>query len=105
MPLRTIDGVRSSIAEKKTTATAAAQAFYATIEKDDSQIGAFLTLCKNRALAKAAEIDRIAQNGNPLPPLAGVPVAVKDVMNTRGLRTTAGSKILENYVPPYDCTA
>jgi aspartyl-tRNA(Asn)/glutamyl-tRNA(Gln) amidotransferase subunit A len=105
MPLRTIDDVRSAIAEKKTTATAAAQAFYASIEKDDPQIGAFLTLCKDRALAKAAEIDRIAQNGNPLPPVAGVPVAVKDVMSTRGVRTTAGSKILERYVPPYDCTA
>jgi aspartyl-tRNA(Asn)/glutamyl-tRNA(Gln) amidotransferase subunit A len=43
--------------------------------------------------------------GKPLPPLAGVPIAIKDVMVTRGVRTTAGSKILENFVPPYDCTA
>jgi aspartyl-tRNA(Asn)/glutamyl-tRNA(Gln) amidotransferase subunit A len=47
----------------------------------------------------------MAAEGKPLPPLGGVPVGIKDVMSTRGLRTTAGSKILENYVPPYDCTA
>src|SRR5437867_750358 len=43
--------------------------------------------------------------GDPLPPLAGVPVGIKDVMVTKGVRTTAGSKILGNYIPPYDCTA
>ncbi|MFZ0815353.1 MAG: Asp-tRNA(Asn)/Glu-tRNA(Gln) amidotransferase subunit GatA, partial [Candidatus Sulfotelmatobacter sp.] len=48
---------------------------------------------------------RMAAEGKPLPPLAGVPVAIKDVMSTRGVRTTAGSKILGNYIPPYDCTA
>src|SRR5262249_522221 len=64
-----------------------------------------LTLSKERALAKAAEMDTIASRGDPLPPLGGVPVGIKDVMVTRGVRTTAGSKILEQYVPPYDCTA
>ena len=48
---------------------------------------------------------RMAAEGMPLPPLAGVPVAIKDVMVTSGVRTTAGSKILDNFVPPYDCTA
>src|SRR4051794_31192888 len=43
--------------------------------------------------------------GDPLPPLAGVPVGIKDVMNTKGVRTTAGSRILESYIAPYDCTA
>src|ERR1700687_1403227 len=45
------------------------------------------------------------QERKPLPPLGGVPVGIKDVMSTRGVRTTAGSKILEKYIPPYDCTA
>jgi aspartyl-tRNA(Asn)/glutamyl-tRNA(Gln) amidotransferase subunit A len=50
-------------------------------------------------------MDRMVADGKTLPPLGGVPVGIKDVMSTRGLRSTAGSKILENYIPPYDCTA
>ena len=101
----TIDAVRSAVQERKVTATALAESFYARIEKDDAQIGAFLTLCKDRALAQAAKADAMAEKGEALPPLGGVPVAIKDVMVTRGVHTTAGSKILENFVPPYDCTA
>ena len=101
----TIDSTRSAIANGKTSATALAEAFYAKIESDDPKIGAYLILSKERALAKAAQIDGLAQNGKELPPLAGVPVAIKDVMVTKDVRTTAGSKILGNYVPPYDCTA
>src|SRR5882762_6717496 len=101
----TIDSVRNAIAERKTTATALADEFYTRIKQEDPEIGAFLTLSKERAHAKAAEIDNLAEAGKPLPPLAGVPVAIKDVMVTRDLRSTAGSKILENFIPPYDCTA
>jgi len=101
----TIDSARSAIAGRKTTATALAVSFFAKIASDDPKIGAFLMLSKERALAKAADIDRIAEKGDPLPQLAGVPVGIKDVLVTKGIRTTAGSKILGNYVPPYDCTA
>jgi aspartyl-tRNA(Asn)/glutamyl-tRNA(Gln) amidotransferase subunit A len=101
----TIDSVRNAIAGRTLTASALAEEFYTRIKQEDPEIGAFLTLSKERAAAKAAEIDRLAEAGNPLPPLAGVPVAIKDVMVTRDVRTTAGSKILENFVPPYDCTA
>src|SRR6185437_12088490 len=101
----TIDAARSAVAEGKTSATALAQAFYAKIESDDPKIGAFLMLAKERGLAKAAEIDSLVKKGDKLPPLAGVPVGIKDVLVTKGVRTTAGSKILSNYVPPYDCTA
>ena len=101
----TVDAVRSTIQDRATTAAALTEAHYAKIQRDDPQIGAYLTLSKERALAKAAEIDALAEKGEPLPPLAGVPVGVKDVMVTCGVRTTAGSKILGNYVPPYDCTA
>ena len=101
----TIDAARSAIQERKTTALALAEAHYARIQKEDGQIGAFLTLSKERALEQADRIDRMATEGKPLPPLAGVPVGIKDVMSTRGVRTTAGSRILEKYIPPYDCTA
>lgn len=101
----TIDSVRSAIQQRETTATVLAETCYTRIASEDPQIGAYLTLSKERALAKAAEIDALASRGEELPPLAGVPVAIKDVMITRGVRTTAGSKILGNYIPPYDCTA
>src|SRR5690349_7909396 len=101
----TIDAAKAAVQEGKTTAVSLAEACYAKIEKDDPQIGAFLTLSKDRAMAKAAEMDALAAKGEKLPPLGGVPVGIKDVMVTRGVRTTAGSKILGNYVPPYDCTA
>ncbi|MGA9528936.1 MAG: Asp-tRNA(Asn)/Glu-tRNA(Gln) amidotransferase subunit GatA [Terriglobales bacterium] len=101
----TIDGIRSSIAERRTTAAALTAEFYARIKKDDAEIGAFLTLSEDRAQAQAERIDSLAAAGKTLPTLAGVPVAIKDVMVTRGVRTTAGSKILDNFVPPYDCTA
>src|SRR5579864_1020613 len=103
----TIASARNAIAERQVTATALAESFYQKIaaQDGDGDIHAYLTLCRERALAKAAEIDALAGRGDPLPPLAGVPIAIKDVMVTRGVRTTAGSKILENYIPPYDCTA
>lgn len=105
LKLLTIDAARSAVQEGKITATALAESFYAKIEKDDPQIGSYLTLSKERGLAKAADIDGMAKRGEALPRLAGVPVGIKDVLVTRGVRTTAGSKILGNYIPPYDCTA
>jgi aspartyl-tRNA(Asn)/glutamyl-tRNA(Gln) amidotransferase subunit A len=101
----TIDAARAAVQERRITAVALAEAFYAKIENDDPQIGAYLTLSRDRALAKASEMDTLATQGEKLPPLGGVPVGVKDVMVTRGIRTTAGSKMLGNYIPPYDCTA
>jgi len=71
------------------------------IEKIDKQLGAFLALNKNQALTKAAEIDN---NGDFSKPLAGIPVCIKDVLVTKNLTTTAGSKMLENYLPPYSAT-
>src|SRR5437660_10130272 len=103
--LLTIDSARSAIQERKTTSMSLVESFYSRIQKEDSAIGAYLTLTKERALEQADRIDRMAAEGKTLSPLGGVPVAIKDVMSTRGVRTTAGSKILEKYIPPYDCTA
>jgi aspartyl-tRNA(Asn)/glutamyl-tRNA(Gln) amidotransferase subunit A len=101
----TIEQARSAIADGTITATKLAEAFYSRIEESDPAIGAYLTLCKERAMDKAATIDELVRRGDNLPALAGVPVGIKDVMVTRGVRTTAGSKILKNYMPPYTCTA
>ena len=101
----TVASARAAIAQRQTSAVALAESFFTKIAHDDPRIGAYLTLCRDRALDKAAQIDALAAKGDPLPPLAGVPIAVKDVMTMRGVRTTAGSRILENFDAPYDCTA
>ncbi|MGA3125403.1 MAG: Asp-tRNA(Asn)/Glu-tRNA(Gln) amidotransferase subunit GatA [Candidatus Korobacteraceae bacterium] len=101
----TIAAARSLVASRETSAVALAEAHYAQIENRDAAIGSFLTLTRERALAQAGRIDRLAEKGDPLPPLAGVPVAIKDVLMTRGERTTAGSRFLEHFVAPYDATA
>jgi aspartyl-tRNA(Asn)/glutamyl-tRNA(Gln) amidotransferase subunit A len=101
----TVASARTAIQERQTTAVALGEAFYAKIAAEDSDIHAYLTLCRERALEKAGAIDRLADKGDPLPPLGGVPIAIKDVLLMRGVRATAGSKILENFIAPYDCTA
>src|SRR5437764_1351051 len=106
--LLTISSARAAVQERQITATNLVESFYEKIEAEDrrpGQVNAFLTLTRERALEQAKRMDAIVDHGDPLPPLGGVPIAIKDVMVTRGIRTTAGSKILGNYIPPYDCTA
>src|SRR5436190_73535 len=78
---------------------------FAYASRDDVHEGLRKSLPHEVGLAKAAEIERLEEKGERLPVLGGVPVAIKDVMVAKGVRTTAGSKILGNYLPPYDCTA
>lgn len=94
----TIKQAKELLTSGKTTAVALAEAYFARIEAVDPQISAFLTITRAEALKRAQEIDA---KGDYSAPLAGVPVALKDVLSTKGVRTTAGSKILENYIPPY----
>src|SRR3979490_2552683 len=101
----TIDGVAEALASKKISARELAADYYKRIEARNPELNAYLTLSQDRAFAQADRVDALVPAGNPLPPLAGVPIAVKDVISTLGVRTTCGSKILENYVPPYDATA
>ncbi len=101
----TIDGVREALSAKKVSARELAGNFYKKISERNGELNAYLALCEERAFAQADKMDALVAAGKPLPPLAGVPIAIKDVISTRGVRTTCGSKILENYVPPYDATA
>lgn len=101
----TIDTTRTAIAAKQITASGLVEKFYGKIKADDPEIHAYLTLCQERALKQAKHVDDLVSRGADLPPLAGVPIGIKDVMMTKGVRTTAGSKILENFIAPYDCTA
>jgi aspartyl-tRNA(Asn)/glutamyl-tRNA(Gln) amidotransferase subunit A len=80
------------------------QAYLDRIEATDEQIGAYLHVDPEAALARAGEIDAARAAGTELGPLAGVPLALKDVVVTAGVPTTSGSKILEGWRPPYDAT-
>jgi aspartyl-tRNA(Asn)/glutamyl-tRNA(Gln) amidotransferase subunit A len=101
----TIAGVRAALQTKKISARELASEFFARIERRNPELNAFLTLSPERAYAQADRVDAARARGEALPPLAGVPVSVKDVISTRSLRTTCASKILESYVPTYDATA
>ena len=105
----TIESVRAAIASGAATATAVAEEHYARIAAEDGPSGkginSFLALSRERAMAQAAKIDAMAAKGEALPPLAGVPVGIKDVLTMKGSPATAGSKILQGYIPPYDATA
>lgn len=100
----TIEGVRAAVAAGRTTATALAEMHYERIAVGDVKINSYLSLSRDRALAQAAKIDAMADRGDVLPPLAGVPVGIKDVLVMRGAPATAGSLILKGYRPPYDAT-
>jgi len=74
------------------------------IEAVESGVHAFTEITAERARADADRIDALRASGEPLPPLAGVPLAIKDNLCTRGIRTTCSSRMLENFVPPYEST-
>jgi aspartyl-tRNA(Asn)/glutamyl-tRNA(Gln) amidotransferase subunit A len=106
---RTIESIRAAISNGSTTATALAQEHLAKIRAEDQiagqEINSFLALSEERALAQAARIDAMAAKGETLPPLAGVPIAIKDLLAMKGAPATAGSAILKGYHPPYDATS
>lgn len=102
MELRDAHKIRNAVNSGEISAREIAEATLKRIEAVDGKLGAFLTVEPERVRARADEIDRIVKE-RPLP-LAGVPVAVKDNICVRGLRTTCGSKMLERYVPPYSAT-
>ncbi|HYI58733.1 MAG TPA: Asp-tRNA(Asn)/Glu-tRNA(Gln) amidotransferase subunit GatA [Microlunatus sp.] len=94
----------AQIAAGETTSVAVTQAHLDRIESVDPEIHAFLHVDAERALAHAAVIDDRIAGGEQVGPLAGVPLALKDIVSYRGAPTTCGSKILEGWIPPYDAT-
>ena len=87
----TIDGVKEALAAKKISARELTAEFYKRIEARNPELNAFLALSPQRARRQAERIDTLVAEGRPLPPLAGVPVAIKDVISTRGITSTCGS--------------
>jgi aspartyl-tRNA(Asn)/glutamyl-tRNA(Gln) amidotransferase subunit A len=102
---KALGDLRTEISSGASKASDLASAYYDRIARVNPHLNVYLSLTKERALAQAERIDAMAAKGDTLPPLAGVPVAIKDVMVMQGAASTAGSKILKGYHPPYDATA
>jgi aspartyl-tRNA(Asn)/glutamyl-tRNA(Gln) amidotransferase subunit A len=100
-----ISEVQAAVSHAKPSATELAELCFEEIVAQNPAINAYLSLSRERALSAAANIDQLAAQGAPLPPLAGVPIGIKDVLVMKGSPATAGSRILEGYMPPYDATA
>ena len=102
--------IRDGYKNKAFTVKDVVEAFYKNIDEKDGDIKAYITLCKDNALKEADEkqsiIDGAISNGtfDELPLLYAIPIAIKDNMNTLGVKTTCASKMLENFVSPYDAT-
>jgi aspartyl-tRNA(Asn)/glutamyl-tRNA(Gln) amidotransferase subunit A len=99
-----ISEVQAAVRTANPSATQLAKLCFAEIEAQNPVINAYLAVSPERALRAAAAVDQLAAEGCPLPPLAGVPIGVKDVLVMKGSPATAGSRILEGYSPPYDAT-
>ncbi|MBT2385363.1 Asp-tRNA(Asn)/Glu-tRNA(Gln) amidotransferase subunit GatA [Streptomyces sp. ISL-11] len=96
--------IAAKIASGEVTAVQVTEAHLARIEAVDEKVNAFLHLDREGALAQARAVDEKRARGEKLGPLAGVPLALKDIFTTKGIPTTVGSKILEGWIPPYDAT-
>ncbi len=92
------------ISKREVSSVEVTQAHLAQIEKVDGEVHAFLYVNKTEALSAAKQVDDQIAAGNSVSPLAGVPLGLKDVVASKGIPTTAGSKILEGWIPPYDAT-
>ena len=99
----TITEALKKLNSREISATELARAHIARIEKYNPELNAYITVTAERALADAHATDERIKNGNAQP-LDGIPIAMKDLFATRGIRTTAASRMLENFVPEYEST-
>jgi len=100
----TITQAHEGLVKKEFSAFELCQAYLARLEKKDKEISAFLTVTKDSALSQAKKVDDMILEGREIPVLAGIPCAIKDNILVEDVRCTVASKILENYIAPYDAT-
>lgn len=96
--------LRDKLMKKEVSSREIVESHFSRIEEVEGDINAFITLMKEEALRDAEVIDNKISNGEKVGSLAGIPIGVKDNIVTKGVKTTCGSKILENFVPPYNAT-
>ena len=101
---KTIHELASGLRSKEYSASEVFESVWNRLGETEPQVSAYLTLAENQAREAAACFDRNLSQGVEMPILAGIPGAIKDVISTEGIRTTCGSRILENYVPVFDAT-
>ena len=99
-----IRSIHQSLIRKEFSAVELARSYLNKIEKEDKKINAFLTVSKELALAQAEAVDKKISKKEEIDILSGIPYAIKDNIMVEGEKCTAASKILENYVAPYDAT-
>ena len=100
----TISEIHQGLKERKFSAQEITQAYLERIRSQDKEIGAFLIVSEELALNQAKEVDKMIAQNQELSILTGIPAAIKDNILVEGLKCTAGSKILENYLSPYSAT-
>lgn len=100
----TLSELSESLRSRELSAEEAAKAYLDQIEKREPEIGAYLTVTRENALETARKVDQKRMRGEKLPLLAGVPAGIKDNICTKNIKTTCASRILENFLPPYDAT-
>lgn len=99
----TIKKAKKQLKEKDFSSVELLNAYLEEIKKKNKNLNVFLTISENEALEQAKKADNLIKNNQDLP-LLGIPIALKDIFSTKGIRTTAGSKVLDNYIPPFDAT-
>lgn len=101
----TIKDANKLLASKQIKATELTKAYLERANKLNKKLNAFITITENYSLDQAKKVDELIANNQPIFPLAGIPIGLKDLFSTSGIKTTAASKVLEDYVPVYDATA
>ncbi len=96
--------ISNLLKNKKVSAVEVTESVYSRIDDVENKIGAYITLCREEALKRATELQKQISIGDNLPPLIGIPMGLKDNMCTKGIKTTCASKILHNFIPPYNAT-